>query len=90
VSLPALPEFLSLLLARGKLFQVRLGARPPMGYPSTDGLIAFLRQQLFVEPGSAKDRVLQDVAREQVREADGRFWISSEATPLGVVTWKPG
>ena len=90
VPLPALPEFLALLLARGTLFEVRLGARPPLGYPSIDALVAFLRQQLFVEPGSARDWLLQDVARDQVREADGRFWISSDSTPLGVVTWKPG
>jgi SAM-dependent methyltransferase len=90
VPLPALPEFLALLLARGKLFEVHLGARPPLGYPSLDALVAFLRQQLFVEPGSAKDRLLQELAREHVRQADGRFWLSSGATPLGVVTWKPG
>jgi len=89
VPLPALPEFLGLLLARGRLFEVHLGERPPMSHPSMDAIVAFLRQQLFVEPGSAKDQRLQELARDGVREAQGRFWISSEAIPLGVVTWAP-
>src|SRR4030081_2093857 len=35
-ALPALPEFLSLLLARGRLFELQLVERNPQTYPESD------------------------------------------------------
>lgn len=90
VPLPALPEFLSLLLARGRLFEVRLSRRQPMTYHSAEDAARFLRQQLWVEPGSDKDQVLQRLISERVEERDGRFAANWEETPIGIVTWRPG
>ena len=43
-ALPALPEFLALLLARAKLFEVELVERPPQSYEQPDQALAWLRQ----------------------------------------------
>ena len=87
--LPALPEFLALLLARGKVFGVWLGERPAAAYPSPDAALGFLRQQLFIEPGGEKDARLIAALDRAPRTADGRIQLTTEPTPLGVVTWKP-
>jgi len=87
--LPALAEFLTLLLARGKVFGVWLGERAPAAYPSVEAALGFLRQQLFVEPGGEKDSRLIAAVERASRTPDGRIQLSAEPTPLGVVTWKP-
>ncbi|MEX1104541.1 MAG: hypothetical protein WED87_09840, partial [Dehalococcoidia bacterium] len=87
--LPALPEFLAVLLARGRLFEVWLGDRGAMGYPSREGALAFLRQQLFVRPGGKKDVQLQEIVAG-LPEEDGRVRLASTSVSLGIVTWKPG
>lgn len=87
--LPALPEFLTLLLARGKLFSVWLGERQAPSYASLENIEGFALNQLFVEkdgPGAAK---LRAALPALAKERDGRFYLSDRATPLGVVTWKP-
>ncbi len=89
IPLPGLPEFLSVLLARGRLFEVRLAERPPMRYPSREVALGFLRQQLFIEPGGAKDQRLQELAATLVTEQDGGFALTREPAPLGVVSWRP-
>ncbi len=86
--LPALPEFLALLLARGRLFEVWLGERGPMGFPSRDGVLASLRLQTFVRPGGDKDVRLQKLVA-RIPAEDGRVRLGSAAAPLGVVTWNP-
>jgi SAM-dependent methyltransferase len=86
--LPALPEFLSVLLARGKLFEVWLGERGGMHYHSREQALAFLRQQMFVRPGGEKDVRLQEIVA-QLPDDGGRVSLSSASTPLGIVTWAP-
>lgn len=87
--LPALAEFLTLLLARGSVFSVWLGERAPVAYPSVEAAVGFLRQQLFIEPGGEKDARLVAALEAAPRTSDGRIQVTSEPTPLGVVTWKP-
>lgn len=87
--LPALPEFLALLLARGKLFEVRLSSRPAMAYPDFETALGFLRQQLFIEPGGAKDQLLQRLAAERLATYDGKVALSPKPVPVAVVTWEP-
>lgn len=87
--LPALQEFLAVLLARGKLFSVWLGERPAIAYPSADAALGFLRQQLFIEPGGEKDARLIAALERAPRTPDGRIQLTTEPTPLGVVTWNP-
>jgi SAM-dependent methyltransferase len=88
-ALPALPEFLALLLARGKLFDVRILHRSPIFYPAADSPMNWLYQQLFISPETEKGRRLAALARESVTEQDGRWALSWEAAPLGIVTWRP-
>ena len=89
VPLPGLPEFLAVLIARGRLFEVRLAERPPMHYHSREVALGFLRQQLFIEPGGTKDRRLQEVAETLVTERNGSFGVARAPSPVGVVSWAP-
>jgi SAM-dependent methyltransferase len=86
-TLPSLPEFLSLLLARGKLFEVHLVERSPQTYTETNQVLTWLRQQLWTAPGSEKDQKLERVARERLQERDGRYALSWDPVSIGVVTW---
>jgi hypothetical protein len=86
-ALPSLPEFLSLLLARGRLFEVRLVDRSPQSYEQPDQALAWLRQQLWTAPGSPKDVLLERLARERLQERDGRFALSWEPVRVGLVVF---
>ena len=55
VPLPALPEFVELLRARGREPSVERLEREPRRFASRDELEGFLRRQLWVEPGGAAD-----------------------------------
>ncbi|MBI2766565.1 MAG: methyltransferase domain-containing protein [Chloroflexi bacterium] len=87
--LPALREFLALQLARGRLCEVRLFERPPAAYHAHDNAVTWLRQQLFVAPGSEKDQQLQKLAAERLIERDGQYGFARRGVPLGLVTWAP-
>jgi hypothetical protein len=87
-ALPALPEFLMLLLARGRLFEVRLMERPPQTYDALEQGLAWLRQQLWVAPDGEKDLLLRRLMRERTQERDGRFALSWDPVEVGIVTWR--
>ena len=89
VSLPALTEFLVLLLARGRLFELSTLAREPFAHTQQDGPLAWLYQQLFVAPDTEKGRRLAALAREAITERGGRWALSWNPASLGVVTWRP-
>ena len=77
-TLPALPEFLALQLARGRLCEVRLLERPStLADPAV--LLARARRMLWVREGSAKDRALLELLAEPRPPA--------RAVRLGVVSW---
>jgi 2-polyprenyl-3-methyl-5-hydroxy-6-metoxy-1,4-benzoquinol methylase len=86
-ALPSLPEFLALLLARGKLFEVQLVDRSPQSYAEPDQLLTWLRQQLWITPDGPKDQRLQQVLKERLTERDGRYALSWTPVRVGVVTW---
>ncbi|MGI8926560.1 MAG: class I SAM-dependent methyltransferase [Tepidiformaceae bacterium] len=88
--LPALPEFLSLLLARGRLFEVRFGGeRRPIAFASAEeALTSFLRMQLFIAPGGEKDEKLRSLLAARAA-ADGTIPPAGAALLIGVVTWAP-
>ena len=86
-ALPSLPEFLTLLLARGRLFEVRLAKRSPQSFADPEQPLATLRQQLWTAPGSDKDRRLQALLKERLIERDGRYALNWEPQRIGVVTW---
>jgi SAM-dependent methyltransferase len=86
-ALPSLPEFLTLLIARGRLFEVRLVERSPQTYTDVQQVLAWLRQQLWTAPGGAKDRALERIAGERLQERDGRYALSWRPLQVGIVTW---
>jgi ubiquinone/menaquinone biosynthesis C-methylase UbiE len=87
-ALPSLPEFLALLLARDRLFEVQLVERSPQTYEQPDQLLAWLRQQLWTRPDGPKDLELQRVLHDRLQWRDGRFALSWEPVRVGMVTWR--
>ncbi len=69
VALPALPELVTLLLARRALPEVRLVDRPPALFDSRDDVLAAARRQLWVRAGSDRRRAAQGTARRGSRAA---------------------
>jgi SAM-dependent methyltransferase len=86
-ALPSLPEFLALLLARDRLFEVRLVDRQPQTYDHPDQLLIWLRQQLWTQPESPKDQLLQRTLAERLIHRDGKYALNWNPVPVGVVTW---
>lgn len=91
VALPALPEFVELLRARGREPSVELLVREPRRFESRAELEGFLRRQLWVEPQGAADRRFRAALDELiVIDADGGVGLRDQgAQPIGVVTWDP-
>src|SRR5262245_25678938 len=90
IQLPALSDLLALLLARRRLFEVRLLERSPVTYSERDEPLPWLYQQLFVEPHTDKGRQLTALARPAITARGDRWALSWDPAPLGVVTWRPG
>ena len=91
VSLPALPEFVELLRARGREPSIERLEREPRRFASRDELAGFLRRQLWTEPGSAADARFQAALDESIEtDADGRVGlVDQRPLPIGIVTWAP-
>src|SRR5688572_19695108 len=91
VALPALPEFLELLRARGLDPTVERVEREPRRFASRAELEGFLRRQLWVGEGSAADRRFQGALDELIDlDADGRAGLRHQRPlPIGIVTWLP-
>lgn len=89
VPLPALTEFLVLLLARGRLFDLRLYEREPLAHAERDAPLRWLYQQLFVAPDTVKGRRLASLARDAITGRGGRWALSWDPVPLGIVVWRP-
>ncbi len=87
--LPALPEFLALQLARGRLFEVSfVEAGRPM-YDTEDDVLAFLRQQLWIGAGSPQDARLRAMLPDHIHDEDGRVAFNHDPGKLGIVNWAP-
>jgi SAM-dependent methyltransferase len=89
IRLPALPEFVALLFARGRIPELSLVDRVPPTFSSFDEAMAMARRQLWVRAGSAKDSRLQAAARDTLTERDGRFAFEWTSTKIGIVSWSP-
>ncbi len=89
VALPALPELVTLLLARGRLAEIRLVDRTPPTFGSMTELMAMARRQLWVRTGSDKDARLTELVEAQAEERDGRLALEWAPTRIGIVTWQP-
>jgi molybdenum cofactor cytidylyltransferase len=89
VALPALDELVTLLRARGREPAVAMEERAPRGFGSVDELHGFVRRQLWVAEGGARDRRLGELLRAAVTERDGRWYLETRPLGVGVVTWSP-
>jgi molybdenum cofactor cytidylyltransferase len=90
VALPALPEFVALLQARGRDPQVRRVTAPAARYASFEEVLGYLRRQTWVAEGGPKDRKLVATARARAIEEEGRWRLLPEPPTIGIVSWKPG
>ena len=88
--LPALAAFLDVLRERGREPSVVLVPSMPRSYRSRDDLLRWLRNQLFVEPGSARDARLVSCVDAWVVEGDDGILLEHQApVSHGVVRWVP-
>jgi molybdenum cofactor cytidylyltransferase len=92
IALPALPEFVELLRARGREPAIEMTEREPRRFASREELEGFLRRQLWVEPGGAADRRFQAALDDLIEvDEDGRVGLrGQQSLAIGVVTWRPG
>lgn len=90
VALPALPEFVELLRARGREVDVDTVERPPRPFPDEAALAAFIRRQLWIAPGGDKDRLLGALLRDQIRPSGGGVMLASrQPSRIGIARWSP-
>jgi CTP:molybdopterin cytidylyltransferase MocA/SAM-dependent methyltransferase len=91
VSLPALPEFVEWLRARGHEPDVEMLSREPRRFTSREELAGFLRRQLWIEPRGEGERRFQDALDGLVVvDVDGGVGLRTQGPlPIGVVTWDP-
>ncbi len=87
IPLPALPEFLDLLQARGATPTVSRLPATPARYGSFDDMLAFLRRQTWVAPAGARDGKLVEVARATAVETPEGWRLAAEPPIVGIVTW---
>ena len=90
VALPALPDVLELLEARGRHPEVQRIAVEPRRFASRDALEGFIRRQLWIDPTGKKESRFQ-TALETLTVDDGDGWTIAGRGPsdVGVVTWTP-
>jgi hypothetical protein len=90
ISLPALPDLVELLEARGRRPSVRMLEREPRRFESRDALVGFLRRQLWIAEDGDKERRFQDaLAALVVEDADGVGLVGQRPLPVGIATWAP-
>jgi SAM-dependent methyltransferase len=91
VPLPALPEFVELLRARGRNVEVTMLEREPRRFDRRDELAGFLRRQLWIADGGEKERRFLEAAKTLIVEDDGRFGVVGQRPlPVGIAVWTPG
>jgi SAM-dependent methyltransferase len=87
--LPGLREFITLLLARGALPEIRLfDVRRPV-FESLEAIHAAARRPLWVKAGNEKDERLRQAVGEAAIKVEGGFVLQTGPRKLGVVSWQP-
>ena len=91
LALPALPEFVELLRARGREPIVTMTERAPRHFDGRAQLEGGLRRQLWIADGGEKERRFREALEELAIEgSDGTFSLAGqEASSIGIVTWVP-
>ncbi len=88
--LPALPDFLDLIEARGAHPEVEYVTRPEHGWESRDQLLTFLRRQTWVIRGSAGDDALMGELDRLAIPREGPVRLPGGATRIGIIRWIGG
>jgi CTP:molybdopterin cytidylyltransferase MocA len=90
IELPALPEFVELLRDRGREPSVTLVSHAPRTYTSRDDLLRWVRNQLFLAPGSERDcRMEACLDAWLVEREDGVILEHQAPVVQGLVSWAP-
>jgi SAM-dependent methyltransferase len=89
VRLPAMPELIALLLARGRLPAVTWVDRVGPTFESAEAALGEARRQLWLREGSEKDQQLRRLARDRLIERDGRFSWDERPSEIGIASWSP-
>jgi len=89
VPLPALPEFIALQLARGRLCEVTFAEYGAIGYGDEEGMMRFLRQQLWIPEGGPEEAKLRAILPDYVDVEDGQVAFRQDPGKLGIVRWEP-
>ena len=87
--LPALPEFLALQLARGRLCEVSFAEYDAIGYGDEEGVLRFLRQQLWIAEGTPEEAKLRAILPEHVDYEGENVRFRQDPGKLGIVRWAP-
>jgi hypothetical protein len=91
VPLPAMPELVELLRAKGRSTEVRRVERVPRTFDSFEALATFVRRQLWIaEDGEKEQRfraALVGMAHE--RDDDGWTLASPPVGSVGILSWSP-
>ncbi len=88
--LPAVPDLIDLLEARGTHPVVELLERPARTWRSRDEALTFLRRQTWVRPGTAADgRLAAELDRVAVPAGDGLTLGPPEPVRVAIVEWTP-
>jgi SAM-dependent methyltransferase len=90
VALPALPDLLELLTARGRRPEVSRMAIEPRRYESREDLEGFVCRQLWIDPDGPKEARFRSALDDLViRDGDGWAIKDRGASDVGIVTWVP-
>jgi CTP:molybdopterin cytidylyltransferase MocA/SAM-dependent methyltransferase len=90
VPLPALPDLLELLEARGRRVSVERIAIEPRRFESREALEGFVRRQLWIDPAGPKEKRFQKALDTlAVQSADGWTLEGRGVGSVGIVTWGP-
>ena len=88
VALPALPELLAVLAARGRETEVIRVERSPRTFDSVPALTAVLRRQLFIAEDGEKDLHFRAILPDHITCRDGGWTLlEAPAGSTGVVSW---
>jgi CTP:molybdopterin cytidylyltransferase MocA/SAM-dependent methyltransferase len=91
IPLPALPEFVELLAARGRRPEVRLVESERRRWAGREEVETFLRHQTWTVPGSERDgRLLAALDRKATVDPDGSLSLGEDSRlSIGVIVWSP-
>jgi CTP:molybdopterin cytidylyltransferase MocA/SAM-dependent methyltransferase len=91
IPLPALPDLLELLAARGRRPSVVRIPGESRRFDTREQIEGFVRRQLWIDPAGKKE-VRFRAALDALTIADGDGWTLRGRDPfdIGIVTWRPG